>query len=133
MKNKPVTKQKKAAKTQVEPDILPPQYDSHIIPAETAARQKREGDTFMHIPSKADEMTNDYSITTTSGYTVDKEGLINNFAVESEMYVNQPGDLQQQKEEEEAERINELKNLNQDEDGKLTMEQDLRGKGPGLV
>lgn len=52
-------------------------YDPHIIPSETAARARREGDSFKQTPS-GDE--------TTGGYTVDSEGLINNYAVEPEPY-----------------------------------------------
>lgn len=53
-------------------------YDPNIVPAETAARMKREGDGFK---------------STAPGQTVDSEGLANNYAVEPEPYVNEPGDL----------------------------------------
>jgi hypothetical protein len=71
----------------------PDSYDPHIIPAETAARKDREGDDFKQIPANAG---NAASLDTTSGYTVDQEGLVNNYAVEPEMYVETRGDLSQQ-------------------------------------
>ena len=69
-------------------------YDPHIVPAETAARREREGDLFKTLPTEereANATTDDQthsgdSIRTTDGYTVDKEGLLNNYAVEPEMY-----------------------------------------------
>ncbi|HBB32799.1 MAG TPA: hypothetical protein DDZ80_00060 [Cyanobacteria bacterium UBA8803] len=103
-------------------------YDRGIMPAETAARIDREKEGFKQTPVP------EGSIDTTGGYTVDREGLANNFAIEPEMYVNEPGDLREKYEAEAAERAETLKEINQtDEDGKLTMEQDTRGKGPGLV
>lgn len=66
-------------------------YDANIIPAETTARQKREGANYKHTPkSDAD------SIDSTAGYAIDSEGLVNNYAVEPEMYYDVPGDVQQQ-------------------------------------
>ena len=117
-----------------------PQYDPHIVPAETAARMEREGNTFRTHPTEersedapTDDQTDDESIHTTSGYTVDKEGLIDNFAIEPEMYINEPGDLREKEEAEKMERANELKNLREDDAGKVTMEGDRRGKGPGII
>lgn len=70
-----------------------PQYDAHIVPAESAARQQREGDDFGHTSHvEADGELGEV----TDGYTVDKEGLLNNYAVEPEMYVNVPGDMQEE-------------------------------------
>jgi hypothetical protein len=66
-------------------------YDLHIVPAETAARKAREGDKYKQLP---DEQADEDSIDTTGGFTVDKEGLANNYAVEPEMYVEVPGDLE---------------------------------------
>ncbi len=66
-------------------------YDLHIVPAETAARKEREGENYKQLP---DEAQDEESIDTTSGFTMDKEGLVNNYAVEPEMYVEVPGDLQ---------------------------------------
>jgi hypothetical protein len=37
------------------------------------------------------------SIDTTSGFTVDKEGLVDNFSIEPEMYYEKPGDVPEQK------------------------------------
>lgn len=116
------------------------QYDSHIIPAETAARQEREGATFKTTPTEqrqqdapTDHQTDDESIHTTDGYTVDREGLLNNFAIEPEMYYEVPGDARQAEAEAQAERAQELQEINQDSEGKLTADHDDRGRGPGLV
>jgi hypothetical protein len=115
-------------------------YDRGIVPAETAARREREGNAFKTTPGKGDEeksptndQTNDGSIDTTDGYTVDKEGLLNNYAIEPEMYVNEPGDLKAKEEAEAAERAEDISELKDDEEGKLTMEGDKRHQGPGLI
>jgi hypothetical protein len=106
-------------------------YDRGIVPAETAARMEREGEAFKHQP---DELESEDSIHTTGGYSVDREGLINNFAVEPEMYYEVPGDLREQEEALAQERAEELREINQtDESGKLTADHDDRGKGVGLV
>jgi hypothetical protein len=103
-------------------------YDRGIVPAETAARKEREQDTYKHLPEEQE------SLDTNSGYTMDKEGLVNNYAVEPEMYVNEPGDLREAEQEEAARRSQELKEVNQtDETGKLTMDRDDRGRGPGII
>jgi hypothetical protein len=107
-----------------------PQYDAHIIPAESAARQHREGKQFGHISHDEPDGESSHA---TAGYTVDKEGLVNNYAIEPEMYVNVPGDLRAQAKQEVAERTHELQELSEDEDGKLTTEHDWRHKGPGLI
>ena len=67
-------------------------FDRAIVPAETAARKEREGDAYKETP---DDTTDTESIDTTGGYTVSNEGLINNYPVEPEMYVETPGDLRQ--------------------------------------
>lgn len=72
----------------------PDSYDPHIIPAETAARKEHEGNHFKYLdqhPAGSD------SIDTTSGFTVDKEGLVDNFGIEPEMYYEKPGDVPEQK------------------------------------
>lgn len=53
-------------------------YDRAITSAETAARMEREGDNFKQASEP--------------GQTVDKEGLANNYAIEPEMYYEEPGD-----------------------------------------
>lgn len=93
-----------------------PNYDRGIVPAETAARQEREGANFKQTPTAEGDSD------TAGGYTVDREGHVNNYAVEPEMYVEERGDLQQEQEEETAERAEEIKEVN--EPG---------GKGPGVV
>lgn len=115
-------------------------YDAHIVPAETAARMEREGSNFKTTPSQRKEamaetndQTDDESIDSTGGYTTDKEGLINNYAIEPEMYINEPGDLRESEERQTAERITELEEINEEKDGELTMESDRRGKGPGVI
>jgi hypothetical protein len=96
-------------------------YDRKIVPAETAARKEREGEDYKHTPDTPDQdVTSD--LDTTAGFTVDQEGLVNNFAVEPEMYYEEPGDLRQEKQQEKARRKSELKEIN--EPG---------GKGPGIV
>ena len=105
------------------------QYDRGIMPAETAARKEREGGDFK---TTAEEQAGAESLDVTGGATVDKEGLANNYAIEPEMYVNEPGDMRQQEEEAAAERAQALEEVkHNDEEGKLTMERDTRGKGPG--
>lgn len=111
--------------------IATPQYDRGIVPAEVAARKEREGEIFGRTPK--DERVNPESIDTTSGYTVDQEGLVNNYAVEPEMYINEPGDLSQQEAELAAKRARELEELAEDGEGRLTMERDTRHKGQGLI
>jgi hypothetical protein len=72
----------------------PDSYDSHIIPAETAARKEREGDDFKHLVKHPEGSEN---METTGGFTVDKEGLVNNFAIEPEMYYETHGDIPEEK------------------------------------
>ncbi|MEH2129030.1 hypothetical protein [Nostoc sp.] len=115
-------------------------YDRGIIPAETAARMEREGDKFKTRPTEkreadapTDDQTDSESIRTTDGYTVDNEGLSNNYAIEPEMYYEEPGDARQQAAEEREQRIQELGEVNQDEEGKLTDKGDSRGRGPGII
>ena len=115
-------------------------YDRGIIPAETAARIKREGVNYKHLPTEEDtasastnDQTNISSIRTTDGYTMDKEGLLNNYAVEPEMYYEVPGDAREVAEQEKAERIQELREVNEDKTGLLTENFDRRGKGSGMI
>jgi hypothetical protein len=75
-------------------------YDLHIVPAETAARKEREGKNYKQVPEQLDESSE--SINTTDGYTVDGEGLVNNYATEPEMYYEVPGDMQEQTDSDEA-------------------------------
>ena len=115
-------------------------YDRGIIPAETAARIKREGVNYKHLPTEEDtasastnNQTNISSIRTTDGYTMDKEGLLNNYAVEPEMYYEVPGDAREVAAEEKAERLQELREINADKTGLLTENFDRRGKGSGMI
>lgn len=70
-------------------------YDRNIISAETAARMEREGGDFKNVPESDDDNT--------GGYTVSREGLVNNYAVEPEMYVEERGDLREKQEAEKQE------------------------------
>lgn len=114
------------------PKGTPDTYDRGIVPAETAARKEREGEGYKNRP---DATTDDPdSIDTVGGYTVDKEGLANNFAVEPEMYYEVPGDLREKEAALAAERAEELKEVNKtNEEGKLTSDHDDRGKGVGII
>jgi hypothetical protein len=91
-------------------------YDRKIVPAETAARMEREGEDFNKKPEKEGDLD------TTAGYTVDREGLANNYAIEPEMYYEEPGDRREVEQAEEAERAEELDEVN--EEG---------GKGVGII
>jgi hypothetical protein len=115
-------------------------YDRGIIPAETAARREREGNLYKTTPTEeretdapTDDQTDPGSVRTTDGYTVDKEGLLNNYAVEPEMYYEEPGDARKEAAEDTANRVEELGEVNQDEEGKLTEKDDKRGRGPGII
>jgi hypothetical protein len=115
-------------------------YDRGIVPAETAARKEREGEFFKQHPTEereasahTNDQTDSESIRTTDGYTVDKEGLLNNYAVEPEMYYEVPGDAHQAEEERAAARAEELAEVNDGSEGELTMEEDNRGRGPGVI
>ncbi|MBD2361241.1 hypothetical protein H6G36_08620 [Anabaena minutissima FACHB-250] len=115
-------------------------YDRGIVPAETAARKEREGDLYKTLPTEereadapTDDQTNAQSVRTTDGYTVDKEGLLNNYAVEPEMYYEVPGDAKEEAAQDTAERMQELAEVNEDKEGELTEKGDIRGKGTGLI
>jgi hypothetical protein len=127
MNNETISNGESTMKPEVGVDV--DTYDRHIVPAETAARKEREGDQFKSHPHQ----TEDESLDTSAGYTVDKEGLVNNYAIEPEMYVNEPGDLREKEERLAAERTHEIEEANEDKDGDLTMETDQRGRGPGLL
>jgi hypothetical protein len=91
-------------------------YDRGINPAETAAREKREGKNFKKPIKQQGELD------TSEGTTVDREGLANNYAIEPEMYIDEPGDLREKQQAEEAERAEELEEINKP-----------GGKGPGVI
>jgi hypothetical protein len=61
-------------------------YDANIIPGETVARKEREGADYKKIPEGNIE----------GGAAIDNEGLLNNYAVEPEMYYENPGDAQKE-------------------------------------
>jgi hypothetical protein len=115
-------------------------YDPHIVPAETAARMEREGSLYKTHPTEeseasasTDDQTNSESIRTTDGYTVDKEGLLNNYPIEPEMYYETPGDARESLEADRQERIEELAEVNDTRDGDLTFSDDKRGHGQGVI
>lgn len=62
-------------------------FDRGIVPAETAARKEREKEDYKETSGK------EGGLNTTGGQTVSNEGLANNYAIEPEMYVEEPGDL----------------------------------------
>lgn len=76
-------------------------YDRGIVPAETAARMEREGDLYKSKPEDSGHSD------TTSGYTHDSEGLLNNYAIEPEMYVEgeEPDPLKEKVQEAREEKI----------------------------
>ena len=73
----------------------PDSYDPNIIPAETAARKEREGDNFKRLPKHP---PGSESLDTTGGFTVDKEGLVDNFGSEPVMYYETPSDVPDEEE-----------------------------------
>lgn len=81
-------------------------YDRELVSAETAARIEREKENFKELPEREGDLD------TTGGYTVDREGLANNYAIEPEMYVNVPGDLREEEEAQKAERMETLQEIN---------------------
>jgi hypothetical protein len=112
-------------------DVSRDTYDRGITPAETAARKEREGD--LYKKTIHDEAGTEH-VDTTSGYTVDNEGLVNNFAIEPEMYYEEPGDLKAKEEALEAERAEEIEEVRDtDKQGELSLEDDKRGKGTGII
>lgn len=113
------------------PRVESDHYDRGIEPAETGARKDREGKNYKQVPEHESDPN---KIDTTGGYTVDREGLVDNFAIEPEMYIEVPGDLREKEEELKQERVEELHDINDnDEQGKLTMTDDKRGKGSGII
>ena len=111
------------------PRVQSDNYDPNLIPAETAARKEREQEDYKQIPDKQER-----DIDTAGGYTVDQEGLVNNYAIEPEMYIEEPGDLREEQTQSEKARAEELAAANQTgEDGKLTMQKDERSKGVGII
>lgn len=68
-------------------------FDPNIVPAETKARIQREGSDYKQTPDNSEDAD---SIHTADGYTVDTEGLVNNYAVEPPMYIEEVGDLKQE-------------------------------------
>ncbi len=104
--------------------------DRGIIPAEVAARMDREGSDYRKT---ADEQGATESIHVTGGATVDQEGLANNYAIEPEMYYDEPGDRKDEEAQDAANRAQELAEVNHNKEGELTMEGDHRGKGTGVI
>ncbi|MDP5339057.1 MAG: hypothetical protein NWQ28_10850 [Nodularia sp. (in: cyanobacteria)] len=136
MTNKKVNRQTTDSSERADVDS----YDRGIIPAETAARKDREGENYKTLPTEesqkgasTNDQSNTESINTTDGYTIDQEGLVNNYAVEPEMYYETPGDARKQAIQDSADRVEELHEINEDQEGKLTEKGDTRGKGPGRI
>ena len=91
-------------------------YDRGITSAETAARMKREGENFKKFPD------NEENADATAGYTIDREGLANNYAIEPEMYYEVPGDMVADQAAAKERRVEELEEINSP-----------GGKGVGLI
>ncbi|MCC5897934.1 MAG: hypothetical protein EA395_08985 [Phormidium sp. GEM2.Bin31] len=114
-------------------DKQAPNYDRKITPPEVSDRMKQEGENFKKTPEPAKDPAQGH-IDTTQGYTVDREGLANNYAIEPEMYYEEPGDLREKEEALKAQRAKELETVNDtNEAGKLEADHDDRGKGPGII
>lgn len=112
------------------PRVAADSYDANLVPAETAARQERES-AYKQVP---EDPTADQSLNTHGGYTVDREGLVNNYAIEPEMYIEEPGDLRAEQAASQQRRRQELQEINQtDETGRVTPGSDRRGKGVGRI
>jgi hypothetical protein len=108
--------------TETDHNPTPSHYDPHLVPAETAARAEREGQAFGHVDH---DPPNPDQVHTRDGYTIDQEGLINNYAVEPPMYINEPGDL------DDIERVNAEQRAR---DRKAMVEShDWHHKGPGMI
>lgn len=108
-------------------------YDRCILPAEVARRQEREGESYKQLPRPSHQEV-EADLDTTGGYTMSREGLLNNYAVEPEMYYETPGDRTAMIEQEKAARRRELEEINDtDSDGRLTMDTDNRSKGVGII
>lgn len=108
-----------------------PHYDAHLIPAETVAREAREGRRFGQV--EHDSANNTEHIHTRDGYTVDQEGLINNYAVEAPMYVSEPGDLAEEEAAAAQQKAADLKSLSKDTNGNLSPDINWQHKGPGII
>ncbi len=91
-------------------------YDRKITSAETAARMEREGENFKKLPD------NEENANATAGYTIDREGLANNYAIEPEMYYEVPGDMVADQAAAKERRVEELEEINSP-----------GGKGVGLI
>ncbi len=65
-------------------------YDAHLVPPEITARKEREGSEYKKLPHEIDS---DDDVNASGGHTMDSEGLANNYAVEPEMYYEEPGDI----------------------------------------
>ena len=81
-------------------------YDRGITSAETAARMEREGENFKQLPD------NKENADATAGYTIDREGLANNYAIEPEMYYEVPGDMAADQAAAKERRVEEIKDIN---------------------
>ena len=113
------------------PQETPSHYDAHLVPAETAAREAREGNRYGHV--EHDQAEDTEHIHTRDGYTMDQEGLINNYAVEAPMYVNEPGDLAEEEAAVAKQRAAERQALSKDDEGHLSPKTNWRHKGPGVI
>ena len=117
----------------VVPSPVDPQvshYDPHIMPAETVARQRREGTHFGHVEHDPKETSH---IHNRDGYTMDQEGLINNYAIEPKMYISEPGDLDEQEAAIARQKAADRRAMTRDDAGKLTPKNNWNHRGPGII
>jgi hypothetical protein len=102
-------------------------YDS--MPIEAAAPKN------LPIAPATDEETIIENLNGTNHYTVDQDGLMNNYPVEPEMYFEVPGDAREQNEAEKAARAQERREVTQNSLGNPDGEEEVgnHGRGVGII
>jgi hypothetical protein len=102
-------------------------YDS--MPIEAAAPKSPP-----ILPSTDEEVIAE-NLSGTNHYTVDQDGLMNNYPVEPEMYFEVPGDAREENEAEKAARAQERREVTQNSLGDPEGEEHVgsHGKGVGII
>jgi hypothetical protein len=87
------------------------------------------------IAPSTDEKTIIENLNGTNHYTVDQDGLMNNYPVEPEMYFEVPGDAREQNEAEKAARAQERREVTENSLGDPEGEEHVgsHGKGVGII
>jgi hypothetical protein len=82
-----------------------------------------------------DEETIMENLSGTNHYTVDQDGLMNNYPIEPEMYFEVPGDAREQNEAEKAARAQERREVTENSLGDPEGEEHVgsHGKGVGII